>query len=75
MDAKNGMNIINNLNSTHSKLPKIQSCIIHLQSRNKSIQLFWAPCHFNVAESERADELTKKTALCQDDIASVRWNI
>ena len=68
-DSKSAINVIDNLNSDHLIVSKIQAWIIQLHSRHKSIQLCCVPSHINIAGNERVDQLAKQAALFQNDLA------
>ena len=58
-DSKSTAQAINDIYSNHPIISKIQTWIIAVQSRHKSITLCWVPSHIN-SGNEKADKLANQ---------------
>ena len=54
-DSRSVLQAIDVLNSNHPLVSKMQQCLTLLASRNKVVQLCWAPSDSNIAGNEAAD--------------------
>ena len=52
---------------------KIQSWIIAMQSRHKSITLCWVQSHVNILGNAKADKLAKQAATSNGDYAYTQY--
>ena len=69
--SKSAIQKSNNLYSDHPIVSKIQSYIIMLHTRHKTVQICWIPSHVNIDGNERADKLAKEAAQSQGEVAYI----
>ena len=72
-DSKSSIQAIQNINNSHSKVSKIQSWLIMMQARHKTVKFCCVSSHINIAGNERADRLAKEVAIAEGDIALVHY--
>ena len=72
-DSKSSIQAIQNINNSHPIVSKIQSWLIMMQARYKTVKLCWVPSHINIAGNERADRLAKEVATAEGNIALVHY--
>ena len=68
------MQAIADICSNHSLVTKIQSWIILLQTRHRTITFCWIPSHVNIPGNEKADKLAKQAPTMGSDYAYARYS-
>ena len=72
-DSKSAMQAIADIYSNHPIVTKIQSWIILLQTRHKTITFCWIPSHVNIPGNENADKLAKQAATMDGGYAYTQY--
>ena len=72
-DSKSSIQKINNLNNDHPIVSSIQSWLIRLNKKHKSIHICWVPSHINLTGNEQADKMAKEAAVSDQNCACEKY--
>jgi len=67
-DSQSALNIISDFTSNHPVVSLIQSWLVKLFAKNKSVNFCWTPSHIGIYGNEKADMLARRAAESDEEI-------